>query len=323
MEYELAEPNYYFNKLLIDGSSIPEWAVSFINVGIQICDVLANEPNDTHALELAISLPTRKYASAFINLGLQIGFYEKTITGFSAIDYFSILKRTPIEHELRYYENKILSGNSKKRIYKGIETDPSGKEWLLLQNKTDSSKVDKIASGRSYCVLQDGQAGVKNLKNIVRILSALGKNTNVENAVAFTFNTETLAAIVGHTNSLMEEHKFMLGHSEETSKFKLPLCDVTRLGDQTLILSSMRDESIEILESKSPPLVIYESISAVNKYRDAYAPKVRIYLLDRSKPTYRDYQKQIDEFHMCRAALTPPLIIDNLQGIETLSFYSY
>lgn len=313
-----------FEHLQINNSPVPPWSNYYIRLGQTLSRLTENTSStDGLSLNLVISAPTRIYASTFINLGIQIGLRRKIITSFKKETYFSDIKATPVNSELRYYERPQLNGNSRKRIFRGTETDEHGVEWLLLQDKRNSSTIDKVNASRSYCVLRDEQQGIRSLKSIMSFLEVVAGSSNIQEAVAYTFNTRANVAIIGKINTLTEESNLSLGIKKDNIDTELSLQDLTRTGTQTLLLSSMRDESINQLNELAPPIVIYESVSAANKYKDAYAPKIRVHLVDRSSASSRDYRACIQEDYFCRDQRVAPKITTTFQGLETLSFYSY
>ena len=291
---------------------------------MKLSELAENTPStDGLTLDIAISTPTRSYASTFINLGIQIGMRREIISSFNKDAYFSDLKATPVGSELRYYEKPQLNGNSRRRIFRGTETDQHGVEWLLLQDKKNTSTTDKVNAARSYCVLNDEQQGIKTLKSITQLLQSVGDLASTQDAVAYTFSKRANIAIIGKINALIDENILTIGIQNDGIKSELFLKDITRIGMQTLLLSSMRDETIDQLNKQQPPIVVYESIAAANKYRDAYSPKVRIYMVDRSIPSIRDYRTCIEEYYRGRSPHDAPKISTTLKGIETLSFYTY
>jgi len=309
--------------LQVNNSPITAWSSYYIRLGLTLSRLTEGTPStDGLTLNLAISTPTRAYASTFINLGIQIGLRREIITSFNKDTYFSDIKATPENSELRYYEKPQLNGNSRKRIFRGTEMDERGVEWLLLQDKRNSSIIDRVNASRSYCVLRDEQKGIKSLKSIMSFLEAIESPSNIQEAVAYTFNTRANVAIIGTINTLTEESNLSIGIQKDDINTELLLQDLTRTGTQTLLLSSMRDESINQLNELEPPIVVYESVSAANKYKDAYSPKIRIHLVDRSIPSSRDYRACIEEYYLCREQLVAPKITTTFPGLETLTFYS-
>jgi hypothetical protein len=310
--------------LQVNGSSIAAWSSYYIRLGLTLSQLTEGAPpTDGLTLNLAISAPTRAYAATFINLGLQIGLRKKIITSFNKDTYFSDIKATPVNSELRYYEKPQLNGNSRKRIFRGTETDERGIEWLLLQDKRNPSLIDRVNASRSYCVLKDEQKGIKSLKSIMSFLEAIECSSNIQEAVAYTFNTRANVAIIGKINTLTEESNLSIGIQKDNINTELLLQEITRTGTQTLLLSSMRDENINQLNEQQPPIVIYESVSAAIKYKDTYSPKIRLHLVDRSSPSCRDYRTCIQEGYLGRDQQVAPKITTISPGIETLSFYSY
>lgn len=309
--------------LQVNNSPIAAWSSYYIRLGLTLSRLTEGTPStDGLTLNLAISTPTRAYASTFINLGIQIGLRRKIITSFNKDTYFSDIKATPENSELRYYEKPHLNCNSRKRIFIGTETDDQLGELLLLQDKRNPNTIDKVNAARSYCVLRDEQRGIKSLKSIMAFLEVIAGSSNIQEAVAYTFNTRANVAIIGKINTLTEESNLSIGIQKDNINTDLLLQELTRTGTQTLLLSSMRDESIDQLNKLQPPIVVYESVSAANKYKDAYSPKIRVHLVDRSSASSRDYRACIEEYYLCREQLVAPKITTTFPGLETLTFYS-
>jgi len=315
----------FLKHLKVSNCPIQPWSHYYIRLGITLSRLIESDssPEDL-TLNLAISAPTRQYASTFINLGIQIGMRSRIIDYFDKSAYFSEIKSTPVDSEIRYYEKPQLNGNSKKCIFKGTEVDERGVEWVLLQDKKNTSTTNRVNAARSYCVLKDGLQGVKTLKSIIQFLKSAGQDkANIEDAIAYTYSSCANIAVVGQANTLAEENALSIGIEQGGATSELSLKDITRLGTQTLLLSSMRDETIEQLETTQPPIVIYESISAENKYGAAYSPRIRVYLVDRSTRSSRDYRASIEEHYLCRESIVAPVIPANIPGVETLTFYTY
>ena len=312
-------------ELKIGNTSIPLWANYYVRLGTTIAQLVENNPSaDDPTMNLAISAPTRQYASTFINLGIQIGMRGQIISSFDKDTYFSDIKATPENSELRYYEKPHLNCNSKKRIFIGTETDDQLGELLLLQDKRNPNIIDKVNAARSYCVLKDGQQGIKTLKSIIQLLESIGDKSNIRDAIAYTFSNRANIAAIGQINSLTEENSLSIGIQKDDVKSEISLQEITRIRTQTLLLSSMRDETTDKLNEEQPPVIVYESLSAANKYDFLdYSPRIRVYLVDRSAPTSRDYRTCIEDHYISREPLESPEIPAPVNGIETLSFYRY
>ena len=155
-------------------------------------------------------------------------------------------------------------------------------------------------------------------------LEAIEGSSNIQEAVAYTFNTRPNIAIIGKLNTLVEESNLSIDIQKDKINTELLLQEITRTGTQTLLLSSMVNETLDQLNEAQPPIVVYESISAESKYSALdYSPAIRIYLVDRSSASSRDYIASIEAHYLSREPLAAPAIHSDIKGIETLTFYTY
>lgn len=311
----------FLEELTINKLPSPIWAQKFVELGIKLSLLIDHNPsNEKYTFNLAISLPTRAYASTFINLGLQIGHREAIISSFDEMELFNRISKLPENSGVRYYETLLCNRNAKKLIYGGIEQE-SGKSAILLKDIKNPDKKQWISAKGCYRIILDEQTGITSLEKIQSFLERFDEQASLDNAISFTFNSSPLASIIGKNNIIEEENKLSLGLSKNDMK-QCTINEITRLGSQTLLLSVLRNETCETLYEKQPPVVMYESLSSAIKYKDAYNPRVRIFIMDRQAPSIADYRCELKSFYLSREADPAPKIDISLPGVETISFYS-
>jgi hypothetical protein len=312
----------FLDELELNKTPIPDWARELIKLGIKLSELIEHRNlEDGMTLNLAISLPTRSYASTFINLGLQIGLRATIISSFSERAYFDALKDLPVDSEVRFYETPHLNRNARKRIFKGLVKE-NGEEMILLQDLKKSSSRDLVKAKGCYRIIQDDQQRVASLTKIKDFLERISGESSIQDAISYTLSSNPVGAIIGKNKIIDEEHKLLLGQADGDTNAQLPLNELTRLGTQTLLLSFLRDETCETLHEKQPPVVMYEGLSSASKYRDAYSPIVRIFIMDRQAPSSGDYRGELKACYASREAKLAPEINIRLPGVETLTYYS-
>lgn len=312
----------FLAELTLGGAPMPEWAKQLTKVGVILADLLEqNKIEDGLTFNLAISLPTRSYASALINLGLQIGLRGTINKSFDEQEYFEALKKLPIDSEVRFYETPHLNRNAKRRIFKGI-VEEEGVEMISLQDPKSPSSKDSLPEKGCYRIIRDDQQRVTSLTEIKGLLELINGESSIHDAISFTLSSKPVGAIIGKNKTNEVEHKLSLECVWDRKKIKFSLSDIIRPEAQTLFLSHLRDETCDVLQEKQPPVVIYEGLPAAVKFRDAYTPIVRIFLMDRQAPSNADYRSELKSFYLSREADPAPMIDIPLPGIETISFYS-
>lgn len=312
----------FLAELALGGAPMPEWAKQLTKVGVILADLLEqNKIEDDLTFNLAISLPTRSYASALINLGLQIGLRGTINKSFDEQEYFDALKKLPIDSEVRFYETPHLNRNAKRRIFKGV-IEEEGVEMVLLQDLKKSSSTDLVKAKGCYRIIQEDQQRVTSLTKVKDFLERISGESSIHDAISYTLSSNSVGAIIGKNKIIDEEHKLLLGQSEGGPNTQLTLKEIARLGTQTLLLSLLRDETCETLNVKQPPVVMYEGLSSAIKYKDAYSPIVRIFIMDRQAPSSADYRSELKACYASREAESAPVINVQLPGVETITYYS-
>jgi hypothetical protein len=312
----------FLAELSLGGTSIPEWAKQLTKFGVILADLLEQDKvEEGLTFNLAISLPTRAYASALINLGLQIGLRETIKKSLNEQEYFETLKKLPIDSEVRFYETPHLNRNAKRRIFKGY-VEEEGVEMISLQDPKSPSSKDLLPAKGCYRIIRDDQQRVTSLTEIKSLLECINGDSSIHDAISFTLSSKPVGAIIGKSKTNEVEHKLPLECPWDGKNIKFSLSDIIRPEAQTLFLSHLRDETCEVLQEKQPPVVIYEGLPAAVKFRDAYTPIVRIFLVDRQAPSSSDYRSELKSFYLSREADPAPMIDIPLPGIETISFYS-
>ena len=312
----------FLKELTINKILVPKWVQELSKLGIRLSDFINHKPSHNRlTLNLAVSLPSRAYASTFINLGLQIGHRETIINSFDEKAHFNSIVKLPKDSEVRFYETPTLNHNAKKRILKGL-VEEDGEQMISLQDNKKPNNRDLVKAKGCYRIIQDEQQRITSLAKIKNFLERVNGQANMEDAISFTLNSRPLSSIIGKNKIIDEENKLILGHPDSETNSQYILNEITRLGSQTLLLSNLRDETRDALERSKPPVVIYESLSAAIKYKDAYTPDLRIFILDRRSPSSTDYRSELKSIYLSREAEPAPKIDILLPGAETISFYS-
>ena len=312
----------FLEELTMDRMTAPNWAKEQIKLGIRASEFInQNYSNNRLTLNLAVSLPTRTYASTFINLGLQIGRRTSIIQSFDQNAHFNALTSLQEDSEVRFYETPTLNHTAKKRIYKGL-VEENGEKMISLQDINKPNSRDLVKVKGSYRIIRDDQQRITSLAKIKNFLERVNGQADMEDAISFTLSSSPVTAIIGNNKIIDEENKLTLGYPDSSTNTRCIINEITRLGSQTLLLSNLRDETCDALQEVKPPVVIYESLSAAIKYKDAYIPDLRIFILDRRAPSNTDYRSELKSFYLSREPDPAPKVGISLPGAETVSFYS-
>jgi hypothetical protein len=296
--------------------------MSYINHGRLLAEHYA-KLTDAQNLEVAISTPARFFVSSLICIGIRIGFTQKMVNSFSQEAHFQKIQETPIGHKIRYYNTQKSKPNVRYLIYKGVEIiDNEPYIRLDYPNKNASQFISPTIATH---VLRENQLPQQNIEQQLIFLSDFGLSINKSDVEASSFSTDTNACIIGEKGTLTNEVEALVRTHNFRNKPPLPIKDLLGIGTQTLLASSIVNETEQELTSQKPAVVIYEDLASVVKFRDAYTPKIRIYLINREKPTSRDYLKKVNEFYNFRSpdgeitSLSP----EPMAGVETLTFFGY
>ena len=278
---------------------------------------------DTQNLEVAISTPARFFVSSLICIGIRIGFAQKIVNSFSKEAHFQKIQETPIGHKIRYYNTRTNKPTVRHLIYSGVEIINNEPHIRLVYPNKNSCEF--ISQRIATHVLRENQLPQQNIEQQLIFLRDFGLSINISDVESSSFSTDTNACIIGEKGTLTNEVEAGVRTHNFQNKPPLPIKDLLGIGTQTLLASSMVNETEQELTTQEPTVVIYENLASVVKFRDAYTPKIRIYLINREKPTSRDYIKKVNEFYNFRS---PDGEIRNLSpkpmaGVETLTFFGY
>ncbi len=295
--------------------SIPDWANYFISLGRN----LAQANVSAGILVVALALPTRAYAGAFVSLGLVIaklasresesetGYFEKLL---------ALARGTPV---LYRENNRRLRG-----ILRGFER-VSGKIYVKIQVQSDTagSLTLFVPEDRAFRVQLVQEQNWKLPKRpgsgqFTKAGPFVEKLLGHANAAESCVNSNLVCVLVGRRNTLRQEIcETRLAVHVNASKYREGrLNDVLRMRGfcgseqacRSAFVTSGRKLPVGLID-KVDTGIVFDGATGFIRWGSLWHGRHQVVILDRTEPYFRDAVNAINErFAKCgseEAAIVP------------------
>ena len=204
---------------------LPPWAKFFVALG----NSLACFDHTDKRFVVALAVPTRAFAAAFISTGLVLGkiqipfgesdqeHYEKLIELENGIPLIYIDKIR--KKNARKAENKLYQG----KLHIGIQID-EGSTNTIKYIAPENARLISI-SEKNQIKLPKQQTGRELVPPSPLVQKMIGDN----DLYNFVLRTRLENILIGHRNKLNEELKTVLGISDQENIFQGVICDLLRV----------------------------------------------------------------------------------------------
>ena len=283
---------------------LPTWATFFMNLG----KALATIDMESKRYTIALALPTRSYAAAFIGAGVACA--NLLFRSHQDAEYIEFIYSLPEGTSLKYYEQ----GKVKKAIKKEL-LEYNGKMLLGIQIEDSTTKyilpnsVYKLeVAEQDYSQLPNKQAG-RSVVPPSELLSTLVS----EKAHEFAYHTRIDGVIVGSRNTLKDESQLSLtilpkdGDKEMQGYlrdlFRVEGFNPHGLGHRFLLHSPSTNNLEMALLNKLEVFstVIFDSALGFLKWQEIYNNQNWIVILDHTDANFSNAVAHINQLYIYRS----------------------
>lgn len=303
---------------------LPEWAGFFFRLGESLPSINVEKMRYT----VALALPTRSYAAAFISSGFACT--NLLVRPSEDIEHAELIYSLPEGTSVKYFDN----GKVKKAIKKepqeyngilllGIQIEGGTIQYIRPEN------VHKVeVSDRNYEHLPNHQKG----RSVIRpsdLLNALLSSKSDE----YAYRTRIDGVVVGSENILKEEAQLPLAilSKDEKKEFQGELHDLFRVegfnphnvGHRFIMHTSNGDNSTSISPDTLTPdsVVVFDGALGFSKWREMYKNQNSIIVLDHTNTNFSNAVSQINQEHSYRSKTTIKALFPSLpSGVEMMFF---
>lgn len=301
---------------------LPEWAGFFLSLG----EALAKINAEDNKYVMAIAVPTRAYAAAFIGSGFAIS--NLLNRSYEDAEYIDLIHSLPEGTSVKFFDNGKVKKAIKKNIQSyngvalvGIQIEGGTTQYIRPENVHKIQVADK-----NYEHLPNRQTG-RNVVPPSELLNALFP----DKAHDYVYKTKIEGIIVGSKNALQQESILPLATLSESKKQHSPgnLNDLFRVEGFTLNntghrfavhASANNDISMMPVENQNP-VAIFDGALGFVKWKELFRKNNWIVILDRTDPNFSDAVGQINSEYTFRLEnpITPSLPLP-LSGMEMMFF---
>jgi hypothetical protein len=306
---EPATSHEIVSDLLVDDLPIPSWAKFHTKLGQQ---VYTHATKETPVIRLALALPTRSYAAAFVGLGAVLASLD------SSSDITSLLANLPSGTAVTVKQGD----RNLKGIFLGVEEHDGGLRYIV---QIARHGINRYPQSYAKHIQPHDQREVKfrNQQRGRKIAADdfLSHLLGEDEAWYFRQSTQCSSLVVTQKVLFEEEvsqnclsvkgHEMLQGNLNKL--LRVQSSSVTE-GYKTAIVAAADDEPSDV----DVPFVIFDGARAFLRHHHFYSHRSWVVLLDRCETSFVDGVAQLQQLYLSRqddwTTFAPP------PGVEYMSF---
>lgn len=317
-------PPLYFQRNGGEDHRIPEWGEFFFNLGNSLEEIDIKNQRYT----IALALPTRSYAAAFIGAGIACA--KILLNSDDASEYVENLYSLPEGTSILYFDN----GRRKKAIKKEV-IEYNGIRLLGVQIEGHTTIYLKPENINKIELTQNNFTQLPNKQNgyAVPPPSDLAKAILGNRTHEFVYRTRIEGIVVGSRNSLQEEAYIELSTTldSESNHFRGFLSDLFRVkgfnplnvGHRFILQSPSANnpdiDGLQNIPANSP--VLYDGALGFLKWKEMHSTRNWIIILNHTETHFSNAASQLNQDYIYRAEKQKKIHFPSIpSGMEVMFF---
>lgn len=312
--------HYQYNQ---QWSPLPGWAKFFLALG----ESLASTNFINKRYTVALALPIRSYAAAFIGTGFSCA--NLLLHSYGDAEYIEFIYSLPEGTSVKFFEKGKVKKAIKKELHEyngilhvGLQIEDGTTKYIHPTNVRKIEVTDK-----TYDHLPIIQKGY-NVVTPSGLLNALLQEKSSE----YIYRTRVDGVVVGSGNTLKEESLLSLEISDKERKktlqgnlhelFRVEGFNPHNVGHRFSLQSSNSNNHETTLDNLAPDsVVIFDGSLGFTKWREMYKAQNWVVVLDYTETNFLNAIAQINQEYLYRSDSVVKVSLPPLpSGIEMMFF---
>jgi hypothetical protein len=306
---------------------LPGWAKFFWALG----ESLASTKFENRRFTVALALPIRSYAAAFIGAGFS--YANLLLDSYGDAEYIEFIYSLPEGTSVKFFENGKVKKAIKKELHEyngilhvGIQIENGTTKYFHPANVRKIEVTDK-----TYNHLPNSQKGYSVIPPSELLNSLLQEKSS-----EYVYRTKVDGVVVGSRNTLKEEALLSLSVLPKEGKegflqgklqdlFRVVGFNPPNTGHRFLLqTSNSYDYDNEVIPRdsfKPDSVVIFDGALGFAKSREMYKNKNWVVILDHTEANFLNAIAQINQEYLYRSDSTMRVLLPELpNGMEMMFF---